>query len=43
MRKEPFKVNEQDFQLLQKIKNLKNKGRTEEYILKLNRSKEIYK
>ena len=43
MRKEAFKVNEQDFKLLQQIRNLKGKGFTDEDILQLDRNKEINK
>lgn len=43
MRKEPFKVNEQEFKLVQQIRNLKEKGFTDEDILQLDRSKEINK
>jgi len=43
MRKEPFKVNESEFNLIQQIRNLKEKGFTDEDILRLDRSKEIDK
>ena len=43
MRQEPFKVNEQEFKLVQQIRNLKEKGFTEEDILQLDRNKEISK
>ena len=43
MRKEPFKVNEQEFKLVQQIRNLKEKGLTDEDILQLDRNKEISK
>jgi len=36
-----FKVDEQDFLFIQKIKNLKGKGFTDEDILQLDRNKEI--
>ncbi len=40
---ERFKVNKEEFLFLQKIKNLKAKGISEEDILQLDRSKEITK
>ena len=43
MRKEPFKVSESEFQLIQQIKNLKEKGFTDDDILQLDRNKEINK
>ena len=43
MRKEPFRVNEQEFKLVQQIRNLKEKGFTDEDILQLDRNKEINK
>jgi len=43
MRKEPFKVNEQEFKLVQQIRNLKQKGFTDEDILQLDRNKETGK
>jgi len=41
--KEPFKVNESEFKLVQQIRNLKEKGFTDEDIVQLDRSKEIKK
>ena len=43
MRNKPFKVNEQEYQLIQQIRNLKEKGFTDEDILQLDRNKEISK
>ena len=43
MRKEPFKVNESEFKLIQQIRNLKEKGITDEDILQLDRNKAINK
>ena len=42
MRKE-LKVNEQEFKLVQQIRNLKEKGFTDDDILQLDRNKEIGK
>ncbi len=43
MNKSSFKVDKSDFLLIQKIKNLKEKGFTDEDILQLDRNKEISK
>ena len=43
MRKEVFKIDEKEYQFLQKVRNLKAKGFTEEDILQLDRLKEISK
>lgn len=43
MRQEPFKVSEQEYKLVQQIRNLKEKGFTDDDILQLDRSKEINK
>ena len=43
MRKESFKVSEKEYKLVQQIRNLKEKGFTDEDILQLDRSKEISK
>ena len=43
MRQEPFKVDEAEFKLVQQIRNLKEKGFTDDDILQLDRNKEISK
>ena len=43
MRQKPFKVDEQEFKLVQQIRNLKQKGFTDDDILQLDRNKEIGK
>jgi len=43
MKKEEYKINEQEFKLVQQIRNLKEKGFTDEDILQLDRNKEISK
>ena len=43
MRKEVHKINDEDYKLLLQIRNLKEKGITEEEILQLDRNKELSK
>ena len=43
MRQESFKVKEAEFKLVQQIRNLKEKGFTDDDILQLDRNKEISK